>query len=389
VRLDHHVFSTFAAYWNLALIPENWAARLRPRGVALFWVLTLALVGLVAREISKARFGALFGGLWFLATLAPMLVIPDHVTNYYVTIPLIGLSMAAALGVVSAWRARWQIGAAVTLLAAGWTIVMVEGSLIATHWWMDRSQEVRALVLGVEAAQKAHPGKILVLDGVTSDLYNNAVGDLAFYPAGLDYVYLTPGSGDKIVPRVSPELLRNIVLEPAVMRNAITHEDVVVYSVLSDHLRNITEAYERSTLPRLFLDGKSVPRRVDAGNPLFGYLLGPEWLGLESGVRWMPGKATVRLGGPLAATDKLLLQGYCPEQQLKAGPVHVAVSVDGIPLQGAEIGDPENDFRRLFDVPASLVGRPSVEVSISVDRVMHEAGGRELGLVFGTIGFEP
>jgi hypothetical protein len=36
-----------------------------------------------------------------------------------------------------------------------------------------------------------------------------------------------------------------------------------------------------------------------------------------------------------------------------------------------------------------LVGRPSVEVSISVDRVMHEAGGRELGLVFGTIGFEP
>ena len=53
-----------------------------------------------------------------------------------------------------------------------------------------------------------------------------------------------------------------------------------------------------------------------------------------------------------------------------------------------EIGDAESHFRRLFVVPPSLVGRDSVEVAISVDRVFHEQGGRELGLVFGTIAFE-
>jgi hypothetical protein len=169
----------------------------------------------------------------------------------------------------------------------------------------------------------------------------------------------------------------------------------------------VTEDWERQISNRPFSDqtlpstaghaaltqeGESpdrLPRRVEVGNPLFAYLLGPEWPAVESSrYRWMPRRATVRLGGPESARDKLVLQGYCPEQQLKAGPLHLSVSVDGIPLTGTQIGSPETSFRRLFDVPPSLLGRRSVEVSISVDRVLHDAGGRELGLVFGTVGFE-
>ena len=102
----------------------------------------------------------------------------------------------------------------------------------------------------------------------------------------------------------------------------------------------------------------------------------------------MPRRATVRLGGPASRMDKLLLEGDCSEQQLKAGPLHLLVSVDGIPLAGTQIGNAESHFRRLLVVPPSLVGRDSVEVAISVDRVVHEEGGRELGLVFGTVAFE-
>jgi len=65
------------------------------------------------------------------------------------------------------------------------------------------------------------------------------------------------------------------------------------------------------------------------------------------------------------------------------------VSVDGIPLTGTEIGRPDSSFRRLFNMPSALVGRQSVEVAISVDRVFRDSGGRELGLVFGTIAIEP
>jgi hypothetical protein len=103
----------------------------------------------------------------------------------------------------------------------------------------------------------------------------------------------------------------------------------------------------------------------------------------------MPGRATVRLGGPRTAKDKLLLEGYCPEQQLSAGVLHLSVSVDGIPLPVSEIGNPESSFRRLMAVPSSLVGRDSVVVTISVDRVLHDPSGRDLGLVFGTFAFQP
>jgi hypothetical protein len=90
---------------------------------------------------------------------------------------------------------------------------------------------------------------------------------------------------------------------------------------------------------------------VDVANPLLAYLLGPEWLPPESDFRWMPKTATVRLGGPRSASDTLLLEGYCPGQQLSAGPLHLKVTVEGIPLPATEIGQTENHFRRLFQVP--------------------------------------
>jgi hypothetical protein len=387
VHLDARVFATLSKYWYSALIPKIWSGRGHHRELIVYWGLSAALGASLIRETARARFVVLFGALWFLVALAPMLAIPDHVTDFYLTIPLIGFAIMGAWSMVLAWREHKVVGIAAALAAVYWVSIMSQGSLEVSRWWLARTSEVRAMVLGVSAAHAAHPGKVIVLDGVTTNLFNNAVGASAFYPLGVDYVYLTPGSEDSIHPNVDAELLPAIALEPAVMKNAVTHDDVVVYSVLSDHLRNITEAYERSALPRFSLD-KSEPRRIDAGNPLFAHWLGPEWLRPESGTRWMPGHATVRLGGPESVNDKLLLSGYCPEQLLEAGPLHISVAVDGIPLRGAEIGNPENAFRRLFDVPSSLTGKQSVEISIAVDRVLHDAGGRELGLVFGTIGFQ-
>ncbi|HWF10635.1 MAG TPA: hypothetical protein VG297_19340, partial [Bryobacteraceae bacterium] len=391
VHLDARVFATLAKYWHSALIPKIWSGRGHRRELIVYWGLTAGLGAFLIRETAKARYLAIFAALWFLITLAPMLAIPDHVTDFYLTIPLMGLVMAGAWALVVIWREQKAMGIAAALAAVYWVSIMSQGSLQVSQWWLARTGEVRSMVLGVSAAHAAHPNKIIVLDGVTTDLFNNAVGASAFYPFGVDYVYLTPGSEDSIHPDVDADLLPMLALEPAVMKQAITHDDVVVYSVLSDHLRNITEAYERSALPRLSLD-KSEPRRIDAGNPLFAYWLGPEWLRPESGTRWMPGRATVRLGGPGSAPGsgnvKLLLSGYCPEQLLESGPLHISVAVDGIPLRSAEISNPENTFRRLFDVPSSLAGKQSVEISIVVDRVLHDAGGRELGLVFGTIGFQ-
>ncbi len=163
------------------------------------------------------------------------------------------------------------------------------------------------------------------------------------------------------------------------MRSAITHDQVVVYSDVGDHLRNITRDYERSALQLL---GDSAPRRVEVGNPLFGYLLGPEWLPSESGFRWMPRHAAVQLGGPVSAGDRLQVEGFCPELQLRAGPLHLFVTVDGFPLGESQITETEAPFHRLFAMPPSLIGRKTVSVEISVDRTTQGPDGTELGLVF-------
>lgn len=390
IHFDRRIFTTIVNYCKWALAPQEWPGHVLLRRRAFVWLMTGAVAAFSISELTKRRYVVLFCELWFLIALAPMLPIPDHITDYYLTIPLIGAAVLAAWGVASAWQSSWLWRVTVLLLAVLWLNVMITGSLSESHWRLTRSRNVRAMVLGAVAAREAHPDKTIVLDGVTSPLFEDAVAHSAFYAAGLDYVYLAPGSGDKLESAPHLEALPRVLLEPGVMKNAITHDEVVVYSVNGDHLRNITEQYERSAAVDFFPDERSGqgPRHVEVGNPLDAYLLGPEWFPLETGVRWMPQRATVRLRGPESGGDELLLEGDCPEQVLKAGPVHLSVSVDGIPLPEAEIGKTDPHFRRLYVVPASLLGRDSVEVVISVDRVYHEPGGRVLGLVFGTIAFE-
>jgi hypothetical protein len=359
--------------------------------LVVFAVPTIALAGFWFREISKRRYLALFCIFWFLITIAPMLPLPDHRTDYYLAIPVAGLAMLGGWAVSKAFDAgvAWRTLAVVPLVV--YLAGMIPLAKQSTRWWRDRTRPVRGLVLGVKAAQESNPGKTIVIDGISSDLYRDVFEASGFFPLGLDHVYLTPNAGDRLRLGGKSAGLSDNVIDAEPLRNAITHNQVVVYSDVGDHLRNITEVWERSNLDRLSPNQRpdQVPRRVEVGNPLLAFLLGPEWLPVEaSGFRWMPGRATVRLGGPRTAKDRLLLEGFCPEKQLSAGVLHLSVSVDGIPLPIAQISNPESNFRRLIAVPKSLVGRDSVVVEISLDRVLHE-GGRELGLVFGTVAFEP
>ncbi len=73
---------------------------------------TVALAAFVIREAGrKSRYAVLFCLSWFAITLAPMLPLPEHHSDYYLTVPAIGLAMLCGLGVyrgrlraVSVWR---------------------------------------------------------------------------------------------------------------------------------------------------------------------------------------------------------------------------------------------------------------------------------------------
>ena len=72
----------------------------------------------------------------------------------------------------------------------------------------------------------------------------------------------------------------------------------------------------------------------------------------------MPGEATVQMKGPLPG-NKLELDGYCPDEQLKQAPRHLIVSADGVPVGQTQINESESSFHRLFALPDALIGRDS------------------------------
>ena len=173
-------------------------------------------------------------------------------------------------------------------------------------------------------------------------------------------------------------------MEPGPMRNAITHEQVVVYSDVGDHLRNVTGVWERKFAVASSPD-RGAPPRSKSRKPPAGVSArsGVVSRGIRFSLDAQPGYEGAD-GWPKVGQRPIADRRLCP-RQLKPGDVHLSVAVDGIPLGDAQIIHPESDFSRLFDMPPSLTGKSTVTVAIAVDQVIHEPGGRELGLTFGTI----
>ena len=101
----------------------------------------------------------------------------------------------------------------------------------------------------------------------------------------------------------------------------------------------------------------------------------------------MPGEATVRLRGPDSPGNKIVLDGFYPEEQLSSGPRHLIVSVDGVRVGETQINDPESDFHRLFPMPDASVGKSAVEVQLRIDPVTRR-GSQTYGAVFGKIAIQ-
>jgi hypothetical protein len=387
VRIDWRVFRALLMYGKWSLLPVDWTAfgHSAVAGKSILWIGIAGIVALLISEAIRRRTTVWFFIVWYLASLAPVLVLPEHHSDYYLTIPLIGLAMLFAFGVTCGTRdaGKWRWLALIPVIA--YLFGMIPISQSATHWSFDKTQTVRALVLGTDAARAKHPDKTILLKGITRGLYDDSMGQGAFAPLGIDNVYLTPESAPDIGGGENVADLETTVLDPDATVHAIKKDQVVIYSVAGDHLRNVTEGYELSA-PSSSSD--RLPSRIDVGNPLYSWLLGQGWLPPESGIRWMPGRATVHLRGPDSAGSKLELDGFFPAEQLKRVPRVLKVSVDGIPVGSIQIHDPESSFRRLFYLQPSVVGKDSIEIELEASPV-DTRGGQEYGMVFGKIAIRP
>lgn len=383
LHFDRALPMTFLTYWQWSLVSDYLPAGLYGRMESvLFAILTILLLGFAIARTLQRDWLPVFCLTWFAIVLAPFLPVRDHVSDYYPVVPTIGLAMLGAYALARAWRrtSAWTL-VAVTA-AAAYAIPMARLDRIVTPWWKHRSWAVERMVLGVARGHQLHPDKVILLDGVDSVLFWAGVFHYPFRLFGIHDVYLTPGSEDHIETHDATGRVSDFVLPNGPVLHAAKSDRIVVYRVGSNRLKAITSAYEEAAIAWFTPD---VPRKIDVGNPLMDYLLGPEWYPPENGARWMPRRATLRIGGPKSVSERLTIQGFLPVVQPLQPPVSLRVTVNGIVLPETRIEVGDSRFSVSFPLPNEAVGKKELEVSLEVGRTFRYGSDvRDLGLGFGT-----
>ena len=385
---DANILGSLWTYWLWALGP----VRLNVAGMnPSFWLvvaantlLTAGILVFVGMQLRKRNWVPAFLLLWFLLLLTPVLPLREHFSEHYLTMPTLGLAVLAAWGVVEAWKARWYAKTAVVLLTALYLASSIPVGRAVTRWNYQRSRASRNLVQGFIRAHQLHPGKVILLTGVTSDLFWSTLSDKAHWLVEIPDVYLVPGSEANI--EAAPEITQvsDYVLPSAVALRALEQDRAVVYSVEGERLRNVTSLFQSTA--RLRWGQPELPLRVEVGNRLFTDQLGPTWYPIEGTFRWMPKRATVLLRGPAAPGARLFLNGWFAARPGNPEPLKVAVSVDGAAVGQAVLTKPDAQFDLNFPLPPEVVGKAKIEVAIEVDRTfVAPSTVRELGLVFGSL----
>ncbi|MGI8989494.1 MAG: hypothetical protein ACR2I2_07905 [Bryobacteraceae bacterium] len=375
---------TLGTYWKWALVPAQWwdlPGNRQWRGLPVVAAFTALLIGFAIQEARRKRWLPVVFLSWFVLLLLPVLPLKNHVLGYYLTLPAFALGMLGATAFARSWRAgkAWRITGAAAL--AAYLYIAIPITWADTRWHYEIARSVKILVLGVAHAHELHPSSTILLGDIGNELYDNAIAHSPFRLVDAFNVYLTPEAAGRITPHPDNLPVSEFAVPPGPALNGLLREQVLVYVPAGDRLKNVTTNYEAVAEKQL---KSETPQRVDAGNPLFGYLLGPTWYPIDTTYRWMPASATLRIGGPDSSRQRLYIHGICPAALTEAGPLRFTVAVNGTDVSVSEIQASETLFDRALELPASSVGKESIELELQVNRTLHRADeDRKLGLAFG------
>jgi hypothetical protein len=372
-RVDSAIAATLWTYWR-------WVLGAPPDAVA--FGVAACVVALVVWGMRRGDSTALLAAAWFVFPLLPYLVLPQHKMDYYLAVPSIGIAMlgACALGACgrggekSELRSDWQAEACPTKevrASLGWTrrsliplgttrfrlagriatvlvILMYAGTSVHASWTVTRWQHARAekvedLVLGVEEVHQAAPGKIILLEGIDSALFQSGLADLPFRAMSIPGVYLAPGS-EALIPAA-------YVLPQAIARRALAANGAVVYRFDGQMLHNVTA---HAGAPWT----EEEPRFVNIGDPVFGDYVGAGWREAAGGYRRMDGAGTVRIAAPRKPGASLYIGVFETRDFLPR------VRVNGVELPVA-LGTRDNDLSEFrATLPPEAVQWTHMEVTI-------------------------
>ena len=298
---DGSVFTTLGTYLRMAT--GFWRPELlRPEEV--WWLAAEVLVAVAAVAALgwmawRRERWALFGTVWFLATLAPILPLKNHVSDYYLTVPVLGLAMVG--GVAAVRRPVWAALPILIYAACSgyWARRIVDYNC-------DRAEQGRMLFAGISEAAQLHSGKLILLTAVTSEQYWGVMNDNPFRLVDGLRVYLAPGGDENIEKHPDLGDPARFVLPGPAARRALDTGQAVVYVPSGGKLRNVTALWRELAAKQW---GGELATVVDVGQPLLAAQLIKGWHAIEQGFRWSEGRAIVRLGPPGSAT-KLTVDAF-------------------------------------------------------------------------------
>jgi hypothetical protein len=383
-----HFASSLAMLWTywaftigaLRDTPVDW----RPHWLDLWTAISISL-GLGLFSWKKLRNGnrlPVFLVGWFALVILPVLPLNHHFTEYYVTVPAIGLALLGAWAVVEGRGLVLVIAAPLTAL---YLFVSIADIHAAEKFNYERARRVKYLVTGLEALPKADAAKQLLLAGIDNDLFWSGLYGDPFRLIGLSQIYIVPGSEKSIDPHPEWGGISRFVMSPQEAVLAVKSHQATVFQLEGRHLRDVTNIF----LPKLeqALNGKSFDR-VDVADPQYASRLGPSWYPSESGFRWMPKTATLKIVRPAQTGQVLKIKGYCPAAVVAAGPLEVSFRADGVILGKTSLKQPDQ-FELQFPLPTRLIGESTMEIEIEVSRTTQVAGDpRVFGVTFGTFTVE-
>lgn len=376
---DGGMVGTFGTYLRMAT--GMWRPEMfRPEDA--WWVAAEVFVGVSALAAAgwlawKRERWALFGAVWFLATLGPILPLKNHISDYYLTVPVLGLAMA--LGVAAARRPVWAV-VPVLVYAAGsgyWARRIVDYNF-------DRAEQGRLLFAGICEAARLHPGQLILLTSVSSEQYWGVMNDNPFRLVEGLRVYLAPGGDENIEKHPDLGDPARFVLPGPAARKALDRGEAVVYVPSGGKLRNVTALWRELAAKQW---GGELATLVDVGQPLLASQLISGWHAIEQGFRWSAGRAVVRLG-PAGSATRLTVDAFRGGEGGKRGKVTVVALANGLEAGRWEMPREDSALAVSAPLPSGLDRGAPVNVELRIEPVLREegAGGRELGLAFGKIG---
>jgi len=361
--LGQYVLMSMGSYvpWSITPLSPYFLA------ATLFALAVLALVGLLERDRLMA-----YGCAWFVICLGPVLLLPNHITDYYLVVPAAGLALA--FGVAASRR---PILMALPLIAYGAGSYLLSKEILLYN--RKQAESARVLVRGVEQAVALHPGKLILLTGITSDQFWNIVVDDPFRLIPGAKIHLAPGSEKNI--DLHPELgdpLRYILPRPEA-RGALASGQAIVYAASGVPLRNVTGYYREKAALEWSRDLAPV---VDLSRPYLDSQLGRGWEPIEQGFRWMHPDAEITLGG---TGTTLFVECYRPDAEPRPGPVMLTIRHQGRLLGTLELRRDRCQGELTLPEPLGRVSELHLQLSATPSFNL-PPDNRQLGLAFGTIG---